>query len=265
MKRKSYLIGAATVAIILTLTSVIARPPAHPPRWGTDILHWFVFKKFNNEDTNSTASASVDLKQNAQGKANNQRIDFRVRSLQTNAPFQLWALVGDDTNYVHVADFTSDRKGNARLDIMKVGSSNGKGPGRGKLALPAAIDPISNLRALAVGNVNTQAVLTADLTVPDKLEYLIKRRLSNTNGVVGHLFLGATTRKARFELLVWGLAATNTYHLALNDEIAATVTATTNGFASFNTLPSGPTNILDLHTLAVWDSASNSVISTHLP
>jgi hypothetical protein len=51
----------------------------------------------------------------------------------------------------------------------------------------------------------------------------------------------------------------------LNDEAAASGTSSTNGCLRFNQLPASLTNILELHSLAVWDSASNSLISTSLP
>jgi hypothetical protein len=51
----------------------------------------------------------------------------------------------------------------------------------------------------------------------------------------------------------------------VNDAPVAGGTSGTNGNLSFGNLPVAPSDILDVHKLAVWDSVSNSVISTELP
>ena len=203
MRANSLFVVAGAVACLFTVSTLVARQPAKPGKRGTDILHWAVRKAMTNEDTNSSATASVDLKQNTQGKANNHRIDLRIRDLASSTNYQLWALIGDDTNYAHAADFTTDAKGNAKLKYMFVGSSQGKSQGKGKKELPGDLNPISQIRSLAIGNSSTQAVLTANLLAPDKLQYLIKRRLTDGD-ITADLQLKATTRKLQFRLYVWG-------------------------------------------------------------
>jgi hypothetical protein len=260
MKSKPLWVVTGAAVCLFAVTSLIASSGGH----GTDILHWAVRKNMTNEDTNSHATASVDLKQNTQGRADNQRIDLRIRNLVTNTPYQLWALVGDDTNYVHASDFTTDGKGNAKLSYMHVGSSQGQGHGHGKQGLPADLLPISQIRELAIGNSSTQAVFTANLLAPDKLEYLIKRHLS-AGDVSGDLRLKATTKKLQFRLDVRGLAATNHYDLAINDAVVASGSSSTNGTLSFTALPVNAADILTVHSLSLIDAATNAVLSTTLP
>jgi len=264
MKEKSYLVVAATAALLFTLSSLTAKQPSKPPRGGTDILHWNIRKEMTNEGAVSNATAFVSAKQNQQGNANNQRLDLTIRRLETNSTYRLFAVLDDDTNFVHASDFTTDAKGNATLRYMKVGSSNGKGLGKGKSPLPADLDPISHIRELAVGNVHTQAVFTADLSAPDKLQYLIKRKFT-AGGVTSQLRLKATTRQVQFRLYTWGLAPGTNYWLAVNDAVVAGGNSETNGNLSFLSLPVNAADILDVHKLAIWDGTSNSVISTLLP
>lgn len=260
MRAKLLLSVAGFVACVFTVTTLTAGPG----KGGTDILHWSVRKAMTNEDTNSTATASVDLKQNTQGNANNQRIDLRLRNLATNTPYQLWALVGTDTNYIHASDFSTDAKGNAKLRYMFKGSSHGHGNGHGKDELPSELNPISQIRGLAIGNTHTQAVLTANLLAPDKLQYLIKRQISTAN-VSGDLRLKATTSKLQFRLSVSGLNSTNEYHLAINDSVVASATSSTNGTLHFDSLPVAAADILTVHKLSMVDAATNTVLSTTLP
>jgi len=266
MRANSLFVVAGAVACLFTVSSLIARQPGKPGKGGTDILHWAVRKTMTNEATNSSATAAVELKQNTQGHANDQRIDLRIRDLASNTNYQLWALIGDETNYVHAADFVTDNSGDAKLKYMFVGASQsqGNGNGKGKKSLPGDLNPISQITGLAIGNSSTQAVLTANLQAPDKLNYLIKRRLTEGD-ITADLRLKATKSKLQFRLYVWGLSPTNEYHLAINDAVVSSASPSTNGNLSFDSLPVNAADILTVHTLSLIDSATNTVLSTTLP
>jgi hypothetical protein len=252
------------VALLLVSTFGLASAVGH--RHGTDILHLFSRTSMANDGVVNNASGRVDLAQNKQGNANNQNLAIVVRNLETNGTYQLLALVDDDTNFVQVSEFHSDAAGRASLIYRKVGSSHGHGQGlgHGKLALPAVLDPISQIRASAISLNSTQTVLHADLTDPDKLAYLVKRDLG-TNGVDASLRIFATVQQTQFRLAVFGLAAGNDYLLALNGGVVQTNSADAKGRLLINSLVDSPVDILDLHSVALWDSASNVVLRTALP
>jgi len=240
--------------------------PPKPPKTpgGTDVLHLFLRKNMANESELPAATGRVDLGMNQQGNAFNQRLDIATANLPTNMTYYLWAALGEDTNFTYAGSFTTSRKGRGLIRFMKVGSSNGKAVGKGKTPLPAELDPISNIRTLVVANANTQAVLSAELRQPDKLQYLIKRWLNNETAVAD-LRLKATTRKVQFRLLSAGLFPATDYSLVVNEEPVATATTGTNGVLAFTSLPVAPADILYVRTLALWDSLSNGVLSTTLP
>jgi hypothetical protein len=244
------------------LSALIAKPSvAHAG--GTDILHLFAHKAMTNEGIEAGAAGVVDVRQNRQGNANNQRLDVSVTGLTTNTTYQLLALLDDDTNSTFVVDLTTDSHGAGALHFTQANNGNG-GMGKGKSPLPDLLDPVSNIRELTLVDVATQAVLTADLTAPDKLQYLIKRNLS-TNGVSAQLRIKATTTQTQFRLTASGLNPTNDYFLVLNDGIVQTNSTDANGKLSISSLLQNPVEILDLHTVALWDSVSNVVLSTELP
>lgn len=262
----SYTVAAGLVCALTT--SLIASQPPKPPglgNKGTDILHWAVRESMTNEDTNSNATAKLDLKQNQQGKADNQRFNLKVAGLETNTTYQIWAAIEDDTNFVLVSDFTTDTSGNSNVRLMKTGNSKGKGLAKGHQDLPPTVDPISHIREIAIGNVLTQAVFTANLTSPDKLQYLVKRRLENQDGVVADLRIKATERKLSFKLTTWGLSGTNQFFLALNNTIVSSGDSSPDGALSFTSIPVNPADILMVREVAILNSASNTVIHTHLP
>ena len=115
-----------------------------------------------------------------------------------------------------------------------------------------------------IGNVNTQVVFSANLAQPDKLQYLIKRSFT-LDTVDANMCLKATTKNLKFRLNVSGLEAGTNYFLTVNDAAVDSDTSTTNGTLSFLALPVAPTNILGVHVIGLWDSTSNTVISTTLP
>ncbi len=255
----------AGAAAALAVSTLLAVPPV-VHKHGTDILHFFVRATMTNQGVEPGAGGSVNAKQNQQGKANNQRLDIVVKGLTTNTTYQLLALLNDDTNLTQVTDFTTDGNGKAALQYRKMGNGNGHGGGlgRGKMALPNVLDPISNIRELTVLNASTQAVLRADLTAPNQLQYLVKRDLS-TGNVDALLRIKATTKQTQFRLTASGLNPTNDYLLVLNDGIVQTNTSDANGKLVISSVLQTPTDILDLHTVALWDTASNVVVSTELP
>src|SRR5262245_38737819 len=249
------------VGAIAALTSItlLAGPHGH----GTDILHFFVREAMTNEGVETNATGRVEANQNRQGNANNQRLKISVNGLATNTTYQLLALTDDNVDLTSVPQFDTDDHGRAAFDFRKQGNGNG-GMGHGKSALPDELDPLSQIRELAVFNGSTQAVLRADLTAPDQLQYLIKRDLS-TNGVSASLRIKATTSQTQFRLTASGLNVTNDYLLVLNGGIVQTNSTDARGRLTISALLADPGDILDLHSVALWDSASNVVLSTELP
>ena len=268
MKRFLLPVIVCAVACVFSISTLSAKQDGSKPvkKKGSDILHLNIRKDMSNEGDISNATARVEIKLNKQGNAYNQSLDVQVKKLDANTAYQLWAALGDDTNFVYAADFVTDKKGGDKLKFKKIGSSKGNanGAGNGKLVLPTDLDPVSNIRELAIGNVNTQAVFTADLTKPDKLQYLIKRFISE-DSVSANLRLKATAKKLSFSLIVSGLETSTNYFLVANNEIVSSGDSSAYGGLVFSSLPVAPENILDIYQIGIWDSSSNVVINTQLP
>jgi hypothetical protein len=238
---------------------------AQSHRHGTDILHFFVRAGMSNEGIVTNATGKVEVDQNQQGHANNQRLILVINHLAASTSYELLATLGDDTNATSVAEFSTDDQGRAALNYRRVGSGHGGGLGHGKQALPDVLNPVSDIRALAVAETNGgPIVLSADLTAPDKLQYLIKRNLS-TNNIDGTLFIKATTSQTQFRLSALGLTASSDYLLALNGTLVQTNSTDMKGRLAISSLLQNPAEMLDVHSVALWDSSSNVVLQTTLP
>jgi hypothetical protein len=226
---------------------------------GTDILHFFDRAAFTGD---ASASGSVFARENKQGHADNQSVSISLKGLDTNAPYTLLISTVDDTNLVSASSFTTDAHGKVKFNFNR--KADGKGNGKGASPLPDVMAPVAGLRSFAVVNVNTQTVLTADLTAPTQLQYLIKRDLS-TNDITATLRIKASTSNIRLRLSARGLPATNDFYLVLNGGIAQTNTSDTHGRLDVATALINPNDILDLRSVMVWDTASNVVVTTTLP
>src|SRR5205823_4158575 len=96
--------------------------------------------------------------------------------------------------------------------------------GKIKMQLPAELEPVTEIHELVVLDSTGATLLSADLTAPDKFEYLVKRDLS-TDTVGASLEIKANGHKAQVKLSASGLEAGAQYSLAINASVAGTETA----------------------------------------
>jgi hypothetical protein len=256
-----------SIAVVVVFSALLLQSVALAKKGGTSILHFMVRTTMVATNVEPSATGSIDAKLNQQGHADNQRLTIAVGHLDGNTTYQLWALLGDDTNLTEIADFETDANGDALLRYSHVGSSHGHGHGPGD-PLPAALDPLSNIRELVVQNSSTQEVLNADLTSPSRTQYLVKRTMTNDGielGATASLRIHASQKFVQFRIDASGLTTTSTYFLAINNDIASELTSDSHGRLRVNALPGGSPDILDIHELAILNSSSNSVLSTLLP
>jgi hypothetical protein len=249
MKAKHLTITAAALSAALLLTQ-----HAMAKRDGTSILHWMLHATMTG-----TGTGNVDAKRNQQGAADNQRLAIHASGLAADTAYQLIA------NGSTVIDFTSDSAGNADFNYVKL--NHGKGSPGGD-PLPDALNPISSIRSLEISVGGTQTVLSADLTAPDSQQYLVKRSLTNDGAdsdAAASLRIKSNGSDNQLRIRASGLDATSTYSLAINGGIADTLTSDSNGGLTITAWPAGSPGALDVTSLAILNSESNSVLSTTLP
>ena len=271
MKMKHHLLTLAVAAVAMTTAS--AGNPNSTPNWGTDILHYFVHDHFTNSEIAPNASAVVDLQFKSQGHVENQKFNLAVQRLATNTTYTLLSLEKGETNYSEATQFTTDSKGSAKLSWKSVKNSNsskpdnngnGHGIGNGNSSLPEALDPAIELGALAIVDVNTQAVLQAELGSPAKLQYLVKRKLEG-GGAAALLMIQGTLKRTHFKLLAVNLVPTNQYWLAINETVVQTNQTDALGRLKINSLTTPVESPLDIQKVQLLDTSTNVVFSTELP
>ena len=266
--------GIAFGTALLLAGLAWAAPEAAPGGKGTSILHFFVRKAMSNADVTG-ATGRVDAKQNQQGNADNRQLDIVLKHLTPNTAYWLGAILkqdvaeaeeGTEPAYRSVGTFTTDAKGGATLRYRKTGSSQGKALGRGKLPLPADLDPLYEVVELAVLTVASpeatpptlaETVLVADLTVPDKLQYLVKKAMTTNPAVdadaLGALRVKATVSQAQFRLAAVGLTPGASYVLALNGGMVQTNAADAKGRLMVKTELATPSEVLTIEDVKLLD------------
>jgi hypothetical protein len=251
-------IGAAVWA--LGTTAQAAGPVT---RRGTSVMHYMTQNTLVATEAGSNVVGLLRLQHNEQGHSSKQSLRLHVAGLETNATYNLIAVVGDDTNAVPVATFAANRHGRSHLSYM----SRGQGRG-GKNPLPDELNPLTNVRSVGVENASTQTVAYAWIADADRFQYIVKRNLTpeDTNGTAaGSISLIANHRRVNFRLLAGGLVATNDYHLALNSDIVSTVQANDDGRVQITNWPTNAPAVLELRSLSLLDGTSNVVLHTQLP
>jgi hypothetical protein len=255
-----------TIAVLgLCAAGSLLTQQALAKKGGTSILHLTISTALTSSGFDDNASGSVVADHKAQGGAEKQSLRINAAGLEANTAYLLLASTTEDTNLTQGAVLTTDANG--VIDITYAQQGQGKAHPHAE-PLPASLDPVSKLRMLEVSIGGTQTVLSADMTAADKLQYLVKRSMTNDgtdSDAAASLRIKSNGNNDQLRIRASGLDSTNTYFLAINGLVADTFTSTDSGGISITAWPAGSPGVLDVTDLAIWSSASNSVLSTTLP
>jgi hypothetical protein len=206
------------------------------------------------------ASGKVNVTMTRQGNANNQQLMISTSDLNPNTAYVLTAYLGDDTNATNIADFTTDKKG--AFKVTYVEKSQGK-PNSKMEPLPDALDPMCNVRELDIVDGNTNTVLRADLTNPDKGQYLVKLSMNNTGflpAAAGNLLVKADADSTQFRLQASRLTPSTDYSLVINNNVVQVFTSDTAGKLTLTDLPTNSPDVLDIQTVALADATGTNIV-----
>jgi len=200
---------------LLCLALLVAAPAALAAKGGTDVLHLSLRMDLLGTDAAPDATGRLDVKLRQQGKADVQKLRFDLSGLAPDETHHLLLLHRGETEPVEALAFDTDSDGEASLKLMHLGHKPGKTfPGAG-------FDPLTEVLALEVRDAGDTTVLEADFTMPDKLGYLVKRRLTNDGpdaDASGMLFLKdrGTSSSFRLKASDLDLVPSADYSVAIN-------------------------------------------------
>jgi hypothetical protein len=261
-----YLRLTSASVLAISLASAIVYAHGFGFRGGTSILHYGVNVAMSANGENTNAVGHVHMRQNKQGHAHNQRFRVHVANLETNATYLLWADLEGQAALVFVSSFETGTNGAATVRYRYNGSS--RGHGNGVNTMPEILRPVTGVRGVLITDVNTQAVLVADVTMPNTWHYLVKRPLTNDGvdpNARGGFRLHSNTNLSRFWLHAERLRHSTDYYLAFNGVVSQTNVTTTTGELNISTSLELPVEALEIRTLNVLDQNGASVLSAALP
>jgi hypothetical protein len=191
------------------------------------------------------------------GAIDNQRLLVIVSKLDASAVNHLVAFLDGDVTYTAGADFTTDSHGGSTINYVK--SSHAAAH-----ALPAALDPISNVRELDIINSNGDTVLLADITNSTAFAYSVKRAMVNTGFMLsagGVLQLSGSARLTRVSVTATGLTPLTPYQLMVNGVGVTTKTSDRRGRLAVAGPRTGLPIVLDIRTVALADgTGANNIL-----
>ena len=244
----------------LVATPVLAAPPFGN---GTNILH-LTLRTDLVPQAPATAEGNVSLMLRQQGHADVQKLRLEASGLVVGAPYHVFVLQRGGALPVEVpeAAFEADAHGEVTLKLMHVQNTN--------------LDPLTDVLSIEIRDIANAVVLSADLTDPAWLQYLVKRRLDKSGvdmDAEGGLFLKQSGSKAQFRLKAANLAATSDYTVAINCTDVSTLTCdyvqpfTTDqkGRLDIKSLSGTPPAPFDMTQVFVVDAGDQVVLSTELP
>ena len=232
---------------------------------GTGVVDFTSTTAMVNTSTNtgfgiSDASGLVTVTMSRQGNTDNQRLAIAAAKLNPNAAYGLIAFLGNDTNATSITNFTTSKKGAFAVTYGKNGQKKLKPRTE---ALPEALDPMCNVRELDIVDGNTNIVLRADLTNPDRGQYLVKRPMSNPDflpAATGALSIQANAQSIKFELQAAHLTPNTNYRLAVNDNLSDLIQSDNAGRLTLTDLPAGSPDVLDIQIIALTDDTGTNVV-----
>ncbi|HMJ91998.1 MAG TPA: ice-binding family protein [Candidatus Acidoferrum sp.] len=252
---KESLIGLiiATATLLLHTDAAAAQPT---------IMHLNFKRSMTTDDGvgNANDRGSVEETATRRNSISNQRLAISLANLEPNTTYQFVALLGDDANQKSVGEFSTDNRGAYKVLYVKNGKN---GTPRGGATFPLILDPLCNVRELNVLNTNSELVLRAVLTNPNKGPYSIKGPLKKTGfapAAAGNFQIRETPLSTHFRLTASGLTANSDYVLFINGTAVQTNTAGRKGKLGLIALPAVVPKGLDIHSLALTDSTGANVI-----
>lgn len=260
MKTKTFILAIVGV----TVAGMVAFA-APGQRFGTDVFHFHVQSALVDQGVEPGADGVVRGLHDRQGQADIQKFDIMVSGLTPTTPYEVDALIDGNSDFVPVDAFVTDANGAAALHYQKIINNHGasQANGRGKRALPGAMDPVNMVIGIAIVNTNVQPVLAADLLNPDHLQVQIKRDISSDQ-VPALLTIHGNDTRATVKIAASNLVPNSTYALAVNNTILATNNASAGGRLSIDTQMTSQ-DLLHVFSVTLLDDTGANVVGTMLP
>ncbi|HMJ91614.1 MAG TPA: hypothetical protein VK530_17460 [Candidatus Acidoferrum sp.] len=259
---KSIKTHLATLAALFSATVLAHAGPSTFVRYHVDAT-----MTASGIDADATGRVQAFLKH--QGSSDNRRLRVRVTNLDPSATFTLQAVIGDASEAVAVATFTTDAAGKAvivYLENTSLRSAARVKPSRkNKRALPEDIFDIASVRVLNVVNANSEIVLSADLHATESFNYQVATAFKNT-GTDGDAIgcMAAAVQSGTIQFRLFAMGQSSQYTLVINNEPVANYTADLMGGIAVGSYPSLAPEPMKFREISLKNSADVVILESHV-
>jgi hypothetical protein len=246
-------------ALMTSALAICAAPNPNSTLYSVD-------EDFVATGVDANARGHVSAKVKHKGNVQSQRIRLTVAQLDPNTPYTLLASMGEDSDPVAVADFNTTSSGRAVLNQVqtRVLDKVRRVPKRRVLA--DALNPLLDVRSLAVVNTNGEVVLTVDLHNAPSLHFELTSVLASTGNdpaAIGCLAVAWQSGYLQFRLFAAGQSSQYTF--SVNDAPVGTYLADYTGRISVGVFPPAAPSPLTFRKLSLRNADDIVVLESQLP
>ncbi len=239
----------------LVLVAVLFWSQAAPAAPVINSLSYSFQTGMANSGVEPTARAMVFGNVIRRGATDYQRLIIMISKLHGSTTYHLVAFLNDSGDATAMADITTDRMGGAFIVYVK-------SPPRMN-SLPAAADPLTNLRELDIVNNNGDTVFQTDLTDPNMFSYAARCAMNNTGFLASaggvHQLIGGPSFTTAW-VVATGLAPATSYQLQVNGVGVTNKTSDAQGNLTIFGPRTGLPLVLDIRTVELADSTGTNII-----
>jgi hypothetical protein len=233
---------------------------------GPNMIHYSVDEPLTATAADPDATGSVQAFVKHGGSADRQRLRVAVAQLDPSANYTLLAQMGDDTNLISVANFTTTSSGKGSVLYIQDRVPGSHTVRRAnKRSLPAVIHPLTHVGAVAIANANGEIVLTASLHGSPSMNFELATVLQNTGNdpeAVGCVAIACQNGSVQFRLFASGQSSEFTF--CVNETPVATYLTDDTGRIGIGVFPQTAPSPLMFQKLSMRNAANDLVLDSFI-
>jgi hypothetical protein len=234
---------------------------AHANPNGPNLVRYSVNEMMTASGVDADATGRVQVFVKQKGDSDHERLRVHVAGLDARAAYTLVAQIGDDTNFVVVTNFVTGAAGKGNVLYFQ----NHSGGKNVRHSLPETLNPLTDVRTLAVANANGEIVLFVNLHESASMSFELASVFNNTGNdpqAIGCVAIACQSGVVQFRLLAAGQSSR--YTLCVNESPVATYQADFAGRINVGALPVSAPSPLNFRKLSVRNASDEVVLQSDL-
>ncbi len=253
-----------TVAALWTCAAILTQEATGAGNVTT--IRYAVTEAFTATGVDPDAAGSVQAFVKRECNTSRQRLRVAVAQLDPRANYTLLTQMGDDPNFVPVANFTTTPTGSGGVLYIENAPNDRVTRRATKHSLPAVVSDVTHAGAIAVANANGEIVLSASLHESPSMNFEMAAILENTGEdlqAVGCIAVACQNGGVQFRLFATGQSSEFTF--CVNEIPVAVYPTDETGRISIGVFPVSAPSPTMFQKLSLRNAANEVVLETVVP